>query len=239
MTFDYYKIAINKAVGSATTNQILDGCYTAALNPGFDPGNPFCGLIQRNITTGTLNGTAGVITQSSNLGKVDTEGYDLGVNYRLALKQWGRVDVGLQATQVKVNSFKSLPSTAVVECAGLYGPDCGGPTPKMKWSQRTTWALGDLTMGYNWRYIGKSSAQGVAAIPEFATIKAYNYFDLSMAWEPLKNLRLSLAINNALDKKPPVVGNTVATTTTNSGNTFPQWYDVVGRHYTVGARLKF
>lgn len=239
VTFDYYKIAISKAVGSATTNQILDGCYTAALNPGFDPGNPFCGLIQRNITTGTLNGTAGVITQSSNLGKVDTEGYDLGVNYRLGLKQWGRVDIGLQATQVKVNSFKSLPSTAVVECAGLYGPDCGGPTPKMKWSQRATWVLGDLTMGYNWRYIGKTSAQGVAAIPAFAEIKAYNYIDLSMAWEPLKNLRLSLAINNALDKQPPVVGNTVATTTTNSGNTFPQWYDVVGRHYTVGARLKF
>lgn len=239
VTLDYYKIAINKAVGSATTNQILDGCYTAALNPGFDPGNPFCGLIQRNITTGTLNGTTGVITQSSNLGKVNTEGYDIGVNYRLGLKDWGRVDLGLQATQVKANNFKSLPSTAVVECAGLYGPDCGGPTPKMKWSQRTTWSMGNMTMGYNWRYIGKSAAQGVAAIPEFAEIKAYNYFDLSFAWEPLKNLRLSLAINNATDKKPPVVGNTVATTTTNSGNTFPQWYDVVGRYYTVGARLKF
>ena len=239
ITLDYYKIGINRAVSSATTNQVLDGCYSAALNPTFDPGNPFCGLIQRNITTGTLNGTAGVITQSSNLGRIDTDGYDIGVNYRLGLKDWGRVDLGLLATQVKSNNFKSLPSTATIECVGFYGADCGGPTAKLKWSQRTTWAFGQVTAGYNWRYIGKTTVQGGTFLADFSEIKAYNYIDLSFAWDPTKNIRLSLSINNATDKQPPVVGNTIATTTTNSGNTFPQWYDVVGRQYTLGARVKF
>jgi iron complex outermembrane recepter protein len=218
---------------------VLDGCYTAALNPGFDPGNPFCALIARNVTTGSLNGTAGVITQSSNLGKVDTSGYDLGVTYRLSLKDWGRLDMGLMATQVVDSGFKSLPSTARIECAGLYGSNCGGPVAKTKWSQRTTWAMGPYTVGYNWRHLGKVDVEGGTFLPAYSTIKAYDYFDLNFAWEPLKNLRLTLAINNATDKKPPVVGNTIATTATNSGNTFPQWYDVVGRSYSVGARLKF
>ena len=239
VTLDYYKIKIDKAVSSATVNQILDGCYLPTLNAGFNAGNPFCALIQRNVSNGTLNGTAGVITQTSNLGKVDTYGYDLGISYRLALQGWGRVDLGLNATQVSENGFKSLPSTARIECAGLYGPDCAGPTAKTKWSQRTTWTVGDFTAGYNWRYLGKVSVQGGTFLADYSTIKAFNYVDLSFAWEATKNLRFTLSVNNAGDLKPPVVGNTIATTATNSGNTFPQWYDVVGRAYTLGATLKF
>ena len=239
-SLDFYKIKIDKAVSSATTNQVIDGCYTAALNPGFNAGNPFCGLIVRNVTTGSLNGSAGVITQTSNLGTVDTEGYDLGVSYRLPLQKWGRVDLGLQATQVVKNGFTSLPSVARIECVGLNGPDCGGPTSKVKYSQRTTWSMGDFTAGYNWRYLGKSSIQGApATLPQFASIKAYHYVDLNFAWQATKNLRMSLAINNAGDLAPPILGANVGTTTTNSGNTFPQWYDVVGRAYSLGATLKF
>lgn len=240
VTLDHYKIKIDKAVSSATTDQILNGCYTAALNPGFNAGNPFCALIARNVSTGSLNGTAGVITQTSNLGTVDTEGFDLGVNYRLSMKGWGRVDLGLLATQVVSNGFKSLPSVARVECVGVNGPNCGGPTPKLKYSQRTTWSVGDFTAGYNWRYLGKSAYAGTAAVlPQFATIKAYNYVDLSFGWQATKNLRVALAINNATDLQPPEVGANVGTTTTNSGNTFPQWYDVVGRAYSMTATLKF
>ena len=240
VTLDYYKIKIDKAVSSATTNQVIDGCYTSALNPGLSSSNPFCALIVRNVTTGSLNGSAGVITQLSNLGEVDTEGYDLGVSYRLGLQSWGRVDLGLQATQVVKNGFKSLPSVARIECVGVNGPDCGGPTAKMKWSQRTTWTMGDFTAGYNWRYLGKSSVQGApATLPQFASIKAYNYVDLNFAWQATKNLNLRLAIANAGDLEAPFLGANVGTTTTNSGNTFPQWYDVVGRAYSFTATLKF
>lgn len=240
VTLDHYKIKIDKAVSSATTNQVIDGCYTAALNPGFNPGNPFCGLIVRNVSSGSLNGSAGVITQSSNLGTVDTEGFDLGVNYRLGLQSWGRVDLGLQATQVVKNGFKSLPSVARIECAGFNGPDCGGPTSKIKYSQRATWSMGDFTAGYNWRYLGKSEYQGSTVIlPQFRSIKAYNYVDLNFAWQATKNVRLSLAINNAGDLRPPEVGANAGTTATNSGNTFPQFYDVIGRAYSFGATVKF
>jgi iron complex outermembrane recepter protein len=147
---------------------------------------------------------------------------------------------GLQATQVVKRGFKSLPSVARIECVGLNGPDCGGPTPKIKYSQRATWTMGDFTAGYNWRYLGKSNVQGApATLPQFASIKAYNYIDLNFAWQATKNLRMSLAINNASDLDPPVLGANVGTTTTNSGNTFPQWYDVIGRQFSLGATLKF
>ena len=239
ITLDYYKIAIEKAISSATPNQVINSCYTAALNPGFNPTNPFCQLVLRNTATGTLNGSGGIVTLASNQGKVNTEGYDLGVNYRLNVKGWGRVDLGLLATQMAKYNFQSLPTVATIECAGNYGPDCAGPKPKIKWSQRATWTMGDYTAGYNWRHIGSVTSQGGTFLPAFSSIKAANYVDLNFAWDALKNFRVSLAVNNAFDKQPPVVGNTIATTATNSGNTFPQFYDVVGRQYTMTARLKF
>jgi outer membrane receptor protein involved in Fe transport len=44
---------------------------------------------------------------------------------------------------------------------------------------------------------------------------------------------------NLFNKKPPVVGNTIGTTTFNSGDTFPSTYDPLGRRFAAGARIKF
>ncbi len=242
VTVDYFRIEIDKAVSSPSTTQVLDGCYSAALNPSFDPSNPFCGLIARNTLTGSLNGTTGVSQQLTNLGKVNAEGYDIGVSYRLNTSGIGRFDIGLQATVTTKSNYQSLPILATVDCLGFYGQDCGGPTAKTKWAQRTAWTFGDFSAGYNWRYLGKTRVQDIRAagfLSTFREIPAYNYVDLNFAWSPLKSLTLTLAVANAFDKQPPEVGNTIGTTSTNSGNTFPQWYDVVGRAYTVGARLKF
>jgi outer membrane receptor protein involved in Fe transport len=241
MTLDYYKILIEKAVSSPTTSQVLDGCYLASLNPGLSASNPFCQLIQRNPVNGSLNGGNGVVTQQSNLGRVDTNGWDLGVAYRWNLENVGRIDASLNATVVDSNGFKSLPSVARIECAGFYGVDCGGPTYKVKFSQRSTWTWNAYSVGYNWRHLGGTDVQGnVASFLEgFRSIKAYNYFDVSLGWQPSKNTSLSMAIFNIGDLKPPMVGNTISTTTANSGNTFPQWYDVVGRQYRLGLTVRF
>ncbi len=52
-------------------------------------------------------------------------------------------------------------------------------------------------------------------------------------------MRLSLSVNNAFDKEPPMIGNTIAGTGPNSGNTLPQVYDAIGRYVSVNARVKF
>ena len=48
---------------------------------------------------------------------------------------------------------------------------------------------------------------------------------------------LSLAINNVTDKQPPKVGNTIATTSTNGGETLPSTYDTIGRYYSIAASI--
>ena len=75
--------------------------------------------------------------------------------------------------------------------------------------------------------------------PRFRTIKAYSWFDLTTRWEVSKNFDLTMSVFNLFDKKPPVVGGTVGSTSYNGGNTYPSSYDALGRRYAVSARLKF
>jgi len=75
--------------------------------------------------------------------------------------------------------------------------------------------------------------------PAYTHIPATNYIDLALQWTPMKNVMLNLSANNVFNKAPPSIGNTIGGTTSNSGNTFPQSYDVVGRFITLGLDLKF
>ena len=73
----------------------------------------------------------------------------------------------------------------------------------------------------------------------FNKIPAYHYFDLSTQFQITKTLQLTFNIQNLFDKDPPVVGSPgTGTTTANSGNTFPSTYDVLGRTFSVSARVK-
>jgi iron complex outermembrane recepter protein len=252
LSFDYYKIDIDKAISNASTTDILNGCYDATLNPGF-AFNQFCALIFRSPLNGTFNGaeSRGVFTASSNLGRYRAAGYDIAVDFRLPLRdlglapKWGVLDLGIKVNKVEKLEFQATPTALNRNCNGYYSIACGNnlgePNFKHKINQRTSWTVGDLRVGYNWRHLSAVIEEpgGASFLESFSRIKSYDYVDLDASWSVSKNLRLSLSIANLFDKKPPVVGNTIGTTSGNSGNTFPQVYDVVGRYFTVGATMKF
>lgn len=252
VSVDYYKIDIDKAISAPSTTDVLNGCYDATLNPGLGFSSS-CALIFRNPLNGTFNGAEarGVFTASSNLGRFRTAGYDIAVNYRLPLRnvglapKWGTLDIGLTLNKVDKLEFQATPASVNRNCNGFYSVACGNafgePNFKHKFSQRTSWTVGDFRVGYNWRRLSSVIEEpgGTNFLERFASIKAYDYVDLDAAWNVTKNLRLSLSVANAFDKKPPNVGATIGTTSGNSGNTFPQVYDVVGRYFSFGATMKF
>lgn len=75
--------------------------------------------------------------------------------------------------------------------------------------------------------------------PAFRQIKAADYFDLSLRFSLGDHIELVATANNLLNKKPPLVGATVGSTSYNSGNTYPSTYDALGRSYALSAKLKF
>ncbi|SHN16979.1 TonB-dependent Receptor Plug Domain [Duganella sacchari] len=252
ISLDYYEIKIDKAVSSLSTTDILDACYKN--NPTF-AFNDACAAIGRNPANGTFNGadSKGVFTPLSNSGYQKTSGFDLNVNYKLQARQlnldpkYGNFDLSFALNQVQSFDFKGTPTSDTRNCVGYYSVACASisnstaPVYKRKFNQRTTWNVGEFAVGYNWRYVSAVDVEPGSGtfLPEYSHIKAYNYADLSGVWNYSKNLRFNLSVNNAFNKKPPIVGANVSTTSMDSGNTFPNAYDALGRYVTFGASLKF
>ncbi|WP_379751093.1 TonB-dependent receptor domain-containing protein [Massilia suwonensis] len=252
LSLDYYKIDITDAVSSPATTDILERCYSAGQNPGFTL-NEFCGMIGRNTINGTFNGNEarGVATPLSNLGSQSTSGVDLNISYRLAASRvgldsrWGNFDISLGANQVNSYTFQATPTAVERDCLGYYSVACNNivsaPVYKRKFNQRTNWTFGAWAVGYNWRYVSGVIEEpgGTVFLPAFASIPSYHYVDLNASWNVTKNVRLVASVTNAANKKPPIVGGSIGGTGPNSGNTFPQSYDAVGRYVTLGASVKF
>lgn len=248
ITLDYYQIKLDSAVSAPSATDVLDQCYSTNFNPGFAL-VPGCALIRREPTNGTFNGATapGVVRQLSNLGQIDTSGFDLSVNYRVTFEDMG-INANLGSlnfgfTANKMESFFQQPTPVSVrrDCKGFYSVACGEPVHSSKWTQRLTWDIGEFDFGYNWRHVSGVIEEpgGTDFYAPFASIPAYNYIDLSAGWDVTSFARVALAINNALDKDPPNVGQTIGSTSTNSGNTFPQNYDTVGRYFSLSTVVRF
>lgn len=80
---------------------------------------------------------------------------------------------------------------------------------------------------------------GCVVDPEFRKIKAEHYFDLTARWAASDNFTFTFTVQNLLDNKPKLVGNTIGSTTYNSGNVYPSTYDALGRRFAVSAKVKF
>lgn len=149
---------------------------------------------------------------------------------------------------------------------GSAGPSSapGSIQPEWSWNARGTLSFGDIDVSLLWRHISGAKAelavptdpsQGqIACAPEGSTfqggvlagqsfnscrIKAYDWFDLALRFGVSENFDLTMTVMNLFDKKPPIVGSTIGTTSFNSGNTYPSTYDALGRRFAVGGRLKF
>jgi iron complex outermembrane recepter protein len=73
----------------------------------------------------------------------------------------------------------------------------------------------------------------------FRRIGSEHYFDLTARWNASDNMSFTFTIQNLLDNKPKVVGNTIGSTSFNSGNVFPSTYDALGRRFGIAAKLTF
>jgi hypothetical protein len=80
---------------------------------------------------------------------------------------------------------------------------------------------------------------GCVVEPGFRNFGAEHYFDLTGRWNITDNLTFTVTVQNLLDNRPKVVGNTIGATSFNSGNTYPSTYDALGRRYAASVKMKF
>jgi len=193
-----------------------------------------CGLIRREN---------GVITQVTtptlNLAEFRASGWDVESSYSFNLAG-GRV--GLRALANFVDRFSETNAGLTFNRAGELGPTNG--VPNVRLSIGANYKLNNLGVSFQGRYIGggkyNNSFTTAALSAEDNSIESVTYADLSLTYDldlkVSKDTQLFLTVNNLFDRDPPIVP-TGPITFTRSTN--PNFYDVIGRYFTMGVRATF
>lgn len=239
LTVDWYRVDIDKAISSINADTVLTACYDPSVNQ-------LCPFVLRFPATGslTINGF-GILETEQNISTLEVSGVDFSIDYLLDLGNLGSVDLGLLGTKAIQYDFKTDPISPVNKCIRKYGNICDPPNPSVRFTQRSTWNIGDFALGYRWRFISKVEHDAPGSIiPEYSSNSAVHYVDFLARWTPtgsdlLDGFVFQLGLENAFDEDPPVVGADAGTTTYNSGNTYPGTYETAGRVLTVSLEKKF
>ena len=76
--------------------------------------------------------------------------------------------------------------------------------------------------------------------PADTKLRAQDYFDVTTGFQIEKQFELRLGVNNVFDRQPPlIVRNTAAAVGLVNGNTYPEWYDPLGRYVFASVTLAF
>lgn len=242
---DYFNIKVDNAIATAGGGvaNILDLCY----NQIQDASSVICQLIQRNPSTGQIDGainadgTQNVVTATNaNIASLKTTGIDLGVDYTQPLNfglmgESSRLLFSFVGTWTEKDNTQPIAGLDTVECAGKFGATCGDPHAKFKWNSRLSFVDGPLTISSRWRHVGRVRDDNDATAFTVERIKAYNLYDVSFSFDVTDQFSLSAGVNNVGDKKPPVLSQS----NSQQANTFPGTYDVLGRDFFFATNFRF
>lgn len=225
ISVDYFDIDVENAVGIVDPIFSLDQCLATG-------DATYCDLINRNENGSIWQGAEGYITATNvNIGYLRRTGVDINSNYIVRLNDMSRLKFNLVGTYFMNFDELPQPGSDLLECAGIWGGSCGSPNPEWQHNLRSTWVTPwDMTLSMNWRYLG-----GVDHISSDFDLDAENYVDLTAQFSVLAGGQINVGVNNLLDNDAPLVPNQLG----DNGNTFPSFYDALGRYFFAGFEYKF
>ena len=211
VTADYYDIKIEDTISSFQPDDVIRACAAT--------GNPsLCRLIHRDaLGTLWLTPDAYTISTNQNIGQFKSRGVDLSVGYPVNLGGAGFVNLALLGSTI-LEDRQTTPLTDY-DCVGFMGNQCGIPAPKWRHRMRATWNTNfKATFTLGWRYIhgvknddlSDDEDLGNPALVERLKLNgsdefpAFNWFDLAATYKVRDKLRLTVGVNNLLDKEPPL-----------------------------------
>lgn len=240
-TLDWWDIRLKGAISEIGAQTIIAYCIATA-----DPA--FCARIHRDPNGALWLGGGYVDDRQANIGGLKVRGIDVGANYSARLGKLGFANLELRGSYllhwITDNGGLSVP----YDCAGLFGDPCG-IHPRWRHNARATWHIGGgPTLSLQWRHTG---GMILAALdPKFnltksvstadTKLRAQNYFDLAALARFRNGPEFHVGVNNIFDRKPPlIVRNTAAGGGPVNGNTYPEWYDPLGRYFFASVTMNF
>ena len=238
----FYKYRVKNAIQAPDANTQLGRCV-ATNNP------VFCNGIVRSTLTGDVISFANFLR---NLGRIDTQGYDLGVNWVGPDWSFGRFGASLSTTYVdKYTSVATDSGFAEPLTVGIETADKG--IPKWRSTLGINWAIENWSASWTMRFLSDLTEQcNQDWTANGATCSSPNadqdnnpggtnhmgsttFHDVRVNWKvPTRfNFTLSAGINNVFAKDPPICVS-CSLNGYDASN-----YDLPGRFGYVSANIKF
>ena len=234
LSIDYYDINVKDVIGEFSAQQTLDQCYVSGIAAA-------CANVKR-VDGDLTTPASGIQLFTTNLAYEQAEGIEAAFGFGKDFGSMGDIQISGMVNKYLTQESQSDSLTPVLDCRGFFGTSCD-PISDLQWTTRATWSWKELSASLLWRHIDSVDIEPVERAGTFAafrSIDAYDYVDLALAYSVWDDrIRLSLTIDNITEEMPPILGGEAGDTSSNTGNTFPNNYDVYGRMYTAGLRLTF
>jgi outer membrane receptor protein involved in Fe transport len=225
---DFYSIDISDAIASLGNQEIVDRCVAGET--------VVCGLIVRN--------PAGTITQllalPINVAEQKTRGFDVEASWRQDLGSLGRLTFRTLVSHI--NNLTTINGGVTTEAAGQNSATNIYSTPKWRWLGSINYDFQRLSVtttarGFSSGVYDNNWQSGIDIDDNH--IPGATYLDLATGYKldyrGDSNVEAYFKVENLLDKDPAIVaGAGISALQTN-----PALYDVIGRNYRIGVRMRF
>jgi len=220
---------------------IVDSCVAS--------GDPiFCSRIHRDPNGSLWLGNGHVDDRLANIGGLNVRGIDGSADYSVPLGRLGSANLEFRGAYVLRWIVDNGGLSTPYDCAGLFGAPCG-MQPRWKHTARATWDTSRaISVSFQWRHTGSVKLAALdpkfnltdEVSPGYTRLRAQDYLDVVTVISARKGCTLRLGVNNVLDRQPPlVVSNTAAGDGPYNANTYPTWYDPLGRFLFASVAVGF
>lgn len=239
VTIDRFQVEIDKFVNLFGRQSIANACYDT-------PDRQFCSLVTRGanpFVAGADFVLNAVNDTTDNLSAYDISGVDVEMNYRFDIADvvrssanFGGLAVGLRGTFYDKAETVPRPGADKIDLLGF----AGGSTSDQGFLRRQliadlNYEIGRFAVNWNARYLGSTKMSPFAT--GFPAIGARTYHNVRFGISFAETSEIYAGVTNVFDKDPPFFAS--GTSGTQALDTIPAFYDVFGRSYFAGTKIRF
>ncbi|MFT7772270.1 TonB-dependent receptor domain-containing protein [Roseateles sp.] len=229
VTADYWSIKLNDVLGALTLAEVQQS-----------PGKYAANILRK--ADGTIDH---ILTSQANRGDMNMRGLDVAATYQLRTGSWGTFNFKLDGTYYDKYAFSVEKGGEMLDDVGILtadarytGPNIGLATTQQiiyRWKHTASvnWRLGGWSTQISQRYSSGLTDLTPRAGSTYTDVKAYKQYNLSVAYNGFKSLKVSVGINNVTNVNPALTANT------NYNGYLTSGADVLGRTLRFGAEYSF
>jgi outer membrane receptor protein involved in Fe transport len=236
ISVDYYDLTIKDAIQTLGVPQILQDCEDSGGTANS------CALISRPLPfsdRSAANVATAVRSVPANTARFQTRGIDIEASYNIRFGGSQNLNLRALANYIDKYTTQSSVPSPVQQLAGFSdGPETPA-LPTWRGTLSAQYSTENFSLSVQERIVGriKTGPQFVYATKAMPTVY---YTDVTVTAKvpgSEGSSELFLTVNNLFDKQPPLFPDRI-----NSGVFYPTLqsvYDVMGRYFTAGVRLRF